>query len=221
MENINFLLDIVSKKIDRQVDNWNSLDHKLGLLSGFIATIIGAEVALMFKYLGLNIFSLSIIILFSSLIIALIGLWPKDFLDPIDINEYYTDKYLKNSIKSVKNKSLADFKACYQKNNKILKNKSLFFKLSIIIFVLGIVLLIGGSYKLVVKESIPISDGREVIENMTTDNDNSDDPEEEITPVEPNENPGTPIEKGEVTVKPNDSPGNTMPFGETNGGVKL
>ena len=220
-EKISFLLDILSKKIDRQVDNWNSLDQKLGLLSGFIATVIGAEVALMFKYLGLNTFSLSIIVLFISLVVVLIALWPREFTDPINMDIYYTRKFLKNNIVFIKNKSLADYKECYRRNSIVLKNKSLFFKVSIGIFILGILLLITGSYQLAISKSISVNNREGVTVNMAKDGDKPADPNEDVTPLKPNKSPGTTMEKGEKPVKPNDQPGNTMPFGETKGGIKL
>lgn len=224
MGKVTFLWKVFSKKIDRQLDAWNSLDQKIGLLSGFVATIIGAEVILMTDYIGINIFSLSIFLLFTSLVIDLIALCPRDFHDPINPNIYYTKKFLKQKTIVIKNRALADSKECYKKNGIILKRKSLLFKVSVVIFIFGIFLLIIGAYQL--KKQNLLQYCRKEVTVSISQNDNMEPSifteEEEITPMVPSESPGTVIEKGEDSpppVQPSNQPGNTMPFGETKGGI--
>ena len=225
MGKITFLWKVFSKKIDKQIGAWNSLDQKIGLLSGFAATIIGAEVILMMDYIGINIFSFSIFLLFISLTIGLIALRPRNFHDPINPNVYYTKKFLKQKTIDIKNKALADSKECYKKNGIILKRKSLLFEVSIGIFVFGILLLVIGAYQLK-KQNLLLHHRKEVTVCMSKNNDKEPVPteEEEIIPVAPSGSPGTVIEKGEDSpspVQPSNQPGSTMPFGETKGGIKL
>lgn len=211
---IEFLLATANEKIKRQADTWSELDQKTGLIFGFISTLIAAVGIFLGDCFGLNFLTVGVVFLVFSLIAAAASLWTRTFWDPIDLDNFYTRAFLAEGAVNIKNKALADTKKCYEINSGTIESKSRFFKTSLSLLVLGLVLVIVGAAQL------KYSSRKEV---CLVPDDNKQQEQRPIEPVEPHDKPGDVVEKGKKVepVEPNKKPGNAIPFGETEGGMKL
>ncbi len=210
---IEFLLANANEKIKRQADTWSELDQKTGLIFGFISTIIVAAGILLGDCFGLNFLTVGGVFLVFSLTAAAASLWTRTFWDPIDLDNFYTKGFLAQETVNIKNKAFADTKKCYEINSGIIESKSRFFKISLFLLILGLVLVIVGVAQL------KYNSRKEVC--LMPDDDKRQE-QRPVEPVEPHDKPGDIVEKKKKVepVEPNKKPGNAIPFGEPKGGIK-
>ena len=148
--NIDFALELMIKKFDRQCDAINSLESKVGILLGFVGVISCSTIVLIpneYSKFGLNLFSLGLILIYLILIILIEATKTRDYLDPPDFPTFYSEKTLNKDNIEIKNQVIADIIACYEKNNEVQVYKSKLFNIAIFIFAISVLLIFLGILK--------------------------------------------------------------------------
>ncbi len=215
LRKVDFLLQQALRKVEVQSEAWNSLDTKSGLILGFIATTFAALLALNQNlseiFLRLGISSLVISLLFS-----LKSFWPRNFIDPINLDYYYTKESLLKSVISMKNRAIVDTLVVHEKNENHLKEKSCWLKSAAFFLVVGALIFATGmmlEYKNTNSVKVEVC--------MTDEEQNIDD--EPLEPAVPSPSVGTVIEKGidepsSDYNNPGSDQGKNESYGRTKGG---
>ncbi len=149
-----FMYLVMQKKIERQMNSFDSLQAKINNLFGFTAIIVGGYLTLTFdnkiKFGGnpivvfLNLISLLGLILV--MIFLLISVKTRIFLDPPDTETIYSEVAFSKNLGDLKNQVIADFKASYIKTTDKLNNIALWFDLSLITLFISILVIIISSF---------------------------------------------------------------------------
>lgn len=146
-KNIDFALDLMSKKLYMQNSAHNALEAKIGILFGFVGVVAGSAIVLLqnkIELLGLNIFTIGLLEIYTSLILLVIASQTRYFLDPPDFPAFYSEEALAKEPIQLKNQAIADMKSSYQHNLRIQEIKARYYNLAIWFFVGSILLLFLG-----------------------------------------------------------------------------
>jgi len=129
-ERYEFMYSVLQKKMETQMDSFNSLQSKINNLFGFTAIIVGGYITLIFQkkiefsgnviVVSLNLLSLV------GLILVMIFLYKatrtRIFLDPPDTETIYSETAFKMGLGNLKNQVIADIKECYENSIGKLNN---------------------------------------------------------------------------------------------------
>ena len=147
IENINFIFEVMNKKLDQFFDASNVLDQKISVLLGFLATIVAGLLVFLkdnlkiqiYPLFSVNYFGLGVILFFISMLFCIIPITTKKYYYPPNEENLYSEESLNSEILELKNQIIADIKKGFEENHKIHESKAFLFNCSIWISFLGLV----------------------------------------------------------------------------------
>jgi hypothetical protein len=146
-QNIDFALILVRQKLEFQSKVTQSLDTKTGILIGFVS-VIAANLIIVIKadhsLMGLNLFSLGLIVLGFALLNLIMATLTKEYLDPPDFDTFYSEDALAKPNIDLKNQVIADMKKSYNQNYLNDTNRGRYFDRSVWAVAGSILLLVIG-----------------------------------------------------------------------------
>jgi hypothetical protein len=145
--NLEFALVIVKQKLDFQSKVTQALDTKTGILLGFVS-VVAANILLLINdkpsSIGLNLFTLGLLVLSYSFWCLIKSARTKDYLDPPDFGTFYSEAALAMNNVDLKNQVIADMKKSYEHNHDNDKDRAAYFEKSIWALAASVTLLVIG-----------------------------------------------------------------------------
>lgn len=145
--NLDLSLEIISDKLDRQMDAHSSLEAKVGILFGFVGVITAGAIALMqgrLDLVGRNFLTLGILGLGVTLILLVLASQTRTFFDPPDFTAFYSKKALNSDEVVLKNQIVSDMIEAYKRNARHHSNKAKMYDASLWIFLGSLILIFMG-----------------------------------------------------------------------------
>lgn len=118
-QNLDLSLEIINRKLERQVGAHTSLEAKIGILFGFVGVITAGAIALMQgrqELIGRNFLTLGLICLGITLLLLILASRTRTFLDPPDFSTFYSQQSLNNDGIEFKNQIVSDMIESYRRN---------------------------------------------------------------------------------------------------------
>ncbi len=148
-KNLDFIYDVISKKLDRLYDSTDALDNKIAVWLGFQAAILSAlvgwfrdEIELYAWPLAANSFAIGVILLVISLSLTIYSIITRNFSDPPAINQLCSDKSVNSSTVDLKNQTIADMKEAYSENLFVHERKGGLFNYSATVGFIGLLYIV-------------------------------------------------------------------------------
>ncbi len=140
--NIDFIFEVMKMKFEHLNDITNTLDNKIAIIIGFLATILAGLVTFFNTYISLcfNSFTVALVVFLLALILCTVALATKKFFYPPDANALYSEDSLNMEIFDLKNQTIADIKKCFEENHIIHEERAKLFNLSLWLLIAGTVL---------------------------------------------------------------------------------
>jgi hypothetical protein len=145
--NLKLGLSLANSKIASQAGANRSVDSKVGILLGFSGAIAAGTLTFIksdSKLIGVNLFSLGLIMLFGTIACLILASKSRTFLDPPDFHTFYSKKALSKSNIDLLNQIIADTKKCYGDNSLVINTKVKYFDTAIYLLGTSIILLTIG-----------------------------------------------------------------------------
>lgn len=148
-DNIDFIFEVMQMKLNHLYDASNSLDQKISITVGFLATIIAGatlffneNLKFTFYPFNSNFFTLGIFSIFCSILLCIAALANRKYYYPPHENQLYSEKSLNSDTHDIKNQTIADMKEGFIKNHKTHECKAKIFNYSLYFLALGIILIV-------------------------------------------------------------------------------
>lgn len=145
--NLDLSLEMVSNKLDRQMDAHSSLEAKVGILFGFVGVITAGAIALMqgrLDLIGRNFLTLGLVGLGITLILLILASLTRIFLDPPDFSVFYSKKALNSENLDLKNQIVSDMIESYKRNARHHSSKAKMYDASLWLFLGSLMLIFIG-----------------------------------------------------------------------------
>ncbi len=143
-ENIDFIFEVMRMKFEHLNDATNTLDNKIAVIIGFLATILAGLVTFFNQYilLYLNSFTLGLGIFLLALILCVVALATKKFHYPPDADALYSEESLNIEIFNLKSQTISDIKKCFEENHVTHEEKAKLFNFSLWLLIAGTILVV-------------------------------------------------------------------------------
>jgi len=146
-QNLDLSLEIINRKLERQVNAHTSLEAKVGILFGFVAVITAGAIALMqgrLELIGRNFLTLGLICLGITLLLLLLASRTRTFLDPPDFSTFYSQQSLNKDGIEFKNQIVSDMIESYKRNALYHSEKARLYDTALWAFLGSLVLIFTG-----------------------------------------------------------------------------
>jgi len=146
-QNLDLSLEIINRKLERQVNAHTSLEAKVGILFGFVAVITAGAIALMqgrLELIGRNFLTLGLICLGITLLLLLLASRTRTFLDPPDFSTFYSQQSLNKDGIEFKNQIVSNMIESYKRNALYHSEKARLYDTALWAFLGSLVLIFTG-----------------------------------------------------------------------------
>jgi hypothetical protein len=146
-ENLDLALRLMSDKLGRQGDANKALQSKIGVMLGFVSAIVGITVIMLKAdpgLFGVNLLTVGIVSLFTSLTLLVLASRTREYLDPPNFPAFYSAEALAKNHIDMKNQVIADMRASYEQNARTHQRNAVFFNWGLYFFLLSLVLTFLG-----------------------------------------------------------------------------
>lgn len=126
-QNLDLSLEVINRKLERQVDAHTSLESKIGILFGFVGVITAGAVALMqgrLDLIGRNFLTLGLTGLGVTLLLLILASRTRTFFDPPDFSTFYSKQALGKDEVEFKNQIVSDMIESYKRNARYHSEKA-------------------------------------------------------------------------------------------------
>lgn len=135
-------------KLNHLYDASNTLDQKISIAVGFLATITAGTTLffsnhLKFNFypLNANFFTLGILAIFFSILLCVVALVNRKYYYPPHEDKLYSNNSLNLGTYDLKNQTIADMKESFVKNHRTHEFKAGLFNYSLYFLMIGIILM--------------------------------------------------------------------------------
>lgn len=138
---------LMLSKLAAQQFAHDSLESKIGVLLGFVATVLAILFGFVFNNILLfdfNLFTLGLAGLFLTLIFLALASKTREYLDPPDFSGFYSEEALSRNYLDLKNSISADMKECYTLNLRNQQAKGALYNYGLLSLVLSLISVILG-----------------------------------------------------------------------------
>lgn len=220
-ERVDFIIEILQKKFDRQTESLSTLHAKVNYLLVFTSLLIGGYLTILFD--NKIDFSCNIILrhlcilglsgLLLTVIFLLIAARNRRFLDPPDIETIYSNKSFKIELDDLKNQVASDIKTSFNKNLPHLNSIAIWLNRAVLTFVVSLFIIVCTALFLPKCAKINYMNNDSNARKPTTSQEHKPvSSSEKPGPVPSSEKPGTEVIKGPVPSS--NASGTALPFGE-------
>lgn len=146
-QNLDLSLEMINRKLERQVGAHTSLEAKIGILFGFVGAITAGAVALMqgrLELIGRNFLTLGLTGLGITLLLLMLASRTRIFLDPPDFSTFYSKQALNKNGVEFKNQIVSDMVESYKRNALSHSDKARLYDAALWVFLGSLVLIFIG-----------------------------------------------------------------------------
>lgn len=139
--------EVMLKKLEMQQFGHDSIEGKVGVLLGFVATILTILLGFVFAHdtlFGLNIFTLGLFGCFLTLIYLSLASKTRIYFDPPDFDRFYSEAAFAETSLDIRNGVVADMKESYIRNAKNQDVKSAFYNYALLTLLISLALILLG-----------------------------------------------------------------------------
>jgi hypothetical protein len=141
-KSLDLIFDEARRQLKLQNRRIHSVDGKMATIGGFTGVILGIAITKQFLDTHcLGLLKTGIIFLTSSLIFSLCASFPKKYREDPN-SKVLEEDYIEKDEATTKRQILSNYNESYVENEKILKNKVLLGKFSIITLIIGLLFII-------------------------------------------------------------------------------